>query len=332
MRAFVLRMNPAGQDWVQTALEQNQISIGWGLAQELMDESLDRWAFREVVKKHYYANATGYQKAGAVAGMLWLFLREMNIGDLVVVPSGDQSFHVAEVQGGPIYLSEKIQEHTAFRRGVRWLNGHRPLQRRTARARLQSRMKIRQTCGDASDLVDDIRDALEAAASSGGDSGPRTFGADLRARLIDQAKAEMHSGRMDSYGFENLVATLLKSLGATDTRIVGRSIDKGADIVASFLLADTFLVRVAVQAKHFRPEPPVGPDIVDQLVLGMDAEQVTMGWIATSGTFSPDAQARKAELEDERAISIQLVDGDQLAAMIVEGGLRAVGYVRQEHD
>lgn len=153
-----------------------------------------------------------------------------------------------------------------------------------------------------------------------------TFGADLRTRLIEQARAEITSGRMDSYGFEHLVATVLRSLGASDVRIVPRSLDKGADIVATFSLADTFHFRLAVQAKHFRPAPPVPADVVDKLVAGMEAEQASLGWIATSGAFSEAAEQRKADFEESRGIQIELVDGDQLAAMIVEGGLRAVGF------
>ena len=80
-----------------------------------------------------------------------------------------------------------------------------------------------------------------------------------------------------------------------------------------------------MQAKHFRPEPPVGANVVDQLVAGMEAEQASLGWIATSGSFSPEAVERKAQYEELRGFQIELIDGDQLAAMIVEGGLHAVG-------
>lgn len=321
MRAFVLRMAPGGVDWVPDALAANQISIGWGKAAELMNPLLDYWQFREVVKSHYYPDAPSYQRAGSVAGMLWAFLREMNPGDYVVVPH-QGSFYVASVTGDPVYMIDRLEEHTAFRRDVEWLNGKEPLPRRIARAALQSRMKIRQTCGDASDLLDEIRDALDV--SKAGDQP--SFGLDLRSRLIDEAKAEMTSGRMDSYAFENLLATLLRSLGAQEVRVVPRSLDKGVDLIATFALADTFHIRLGVQAKHYRPEPPVGAIVVDQLAAGMEAEQISLGWVATSGGFSDDAVDRKASIEDERGVSIELVDGDQLAAMLVEGGLRAVGY------
>ena len=51
-----------------------------------------------------------------------------------------------------------------------------------------------------------------------------------------------------------------------------------------------------------------------------------MAGVATSGSFAPEADARKQEIEEQRGIQIELVDGDQLAAIIVEGGLRVVGF------
>jgi restriction endonuclease Mrr len=245
----------------------------------------------------------------------------MSQGDFVVVPH-QGSFYVASVAGDPLYLTDRVEEHTAFRRDVDWLNAKQPVPRRLARAALQSRMKIRQTCGDASDLLEEIRDVLDVSKAGGQPS----FGLDLRSRLIDEAKAEMTSGRMDSYAFENLLATLLRSLGAQEVRVVPRSQDKGVDLIATFALADTFHIRLGVQAKHFRADPPVGPTVVDQLAAGMEAEQISLGWVATSGGFSDEAENRKAAIEEERGVSIELVDGDQLAAMLVEGGLRAMGY------
>lgn len=320
-------MNPVGVDQVPEALKSGEISIGWPNAVGLMDATLDYWRFREVLKEAYFPDAKSYAKAGPVASQLWLFIREMSEGDLVAVPHGGQ-FYVASVAGPAVYRPEKAVEHAAFRRNVIWLNAGKGIPRSIARAALQSRLKDRHTCARASDLVDAISDALDAGSST----APPSFGVDLRSQLIDAAKREMASGRMDSYGFENLIATILRSLGAADVRVVARSKDKGADLLATFSLAGTFPVRVAIQAKHYRPDPPVGPHVVDQLVAGMDAEEVALGWVATSGTFSSEAVERKDQLEDERGLQIELVDGDQLAAMIVEGGLRAVGFHAAESE
>jgi len=320
MRAFVLRISPGSVDGVPDALASNEISIGWAKAERLTDQSLDYWQFREVIKEAYYPEDSGYRDAGAVAGQLWRFIREMAEGDLVVVPHFGE-FYVAKVVAPLIYRPEKADEHSAFRRRVEWLNAAQPIPRSRALAALQSRMKIRQTCADATDLIEEIQDALTVAAAGQN----RSFEIDLRSRLIEQTRSEITSGRMDSFGFERLLATLLRSLRATEVRIVPRSQDKGADIVAVFSLADTFNFRLAVQAKHFRPDPPVGPHLVDQLVAGIEAEQASLGWIATSGSFSAEAVERKATYEEQRGFQIELIDGDQLAAMIVEGGLHAVG-------
>jgi len=42
-------------DLVPEALATSEISIGWPLATELLDKSMDYWQFRDVVKRVYYA-------------------------------------------------------------------------------------------------------------------------------------------------------------------------------------------------------------------------------------------------------------------------------------
>ena len=91
-----------------------------------------------------------------------------------------------------------------------------------------------------------------------------TFQSDLQARLVREVLAELRSGRIENFGFERLIQTVLRGLGASEVRIVPRSEDKGADLVAVFRVAGAFQQRVAVQAKHWQPEPPVGRDVVEQ--------------------------------------------------------------------
>jgi len=126
------------------------------------------------------------------------------------------------------------------------------------------------------------------------------------------------------------VKSVLQSLGGENVTIVPRSKDQGADVTALFTVADTFSFTVAAQAKHFEEDPPVQPKHVDQLREGMDAEGATLGWLVTSGTFSEKTEKRRNEIEDETRYDIQLVDGEQLAALIVDGGLRAASLVEDE--
>lgn len=140
-------------------------------------------------------------------------------------------------------------------------------------------------------------------------------------RLVREALEEIQSGRLDPFRFEELVKTVLFGVGNQDARIVPRSQDKGADILATVLVAGAFRLLVAVQAKHYLSEPPVGRETVEQLIQGIEAESADLGMVVTSGTISDEASALAGSYSEEKGIKIELVDGPQLAALIVERGL-----------
>lgn len=157
---FVFRIVPRREDRVPEALESGQLIIGWAKAEELLDASLTWEQFRDIVQKAYYSEYPTLQQAGAAAGHLWRFIREMKPGDLVVVPYKNREFFVAEVSCPAIYDATKVGEDSAYRRACRWHNGGKPLPRRQARPALLLRMRTRRTSADATDLLDDIRACL----------------------------------------------------------------------------------------------------------------------------------------------------------------------------
>ena len=248
----------------------------------------------------------------------------MSEGDLVVVPYGSE-FYVTRVTGPAKYDPLKIDEDTAYRRPIEWLNNKKPIARRLARAAFQSRMKAYQACVSASDIISEIQEVVKFAIKS----EMPVFETDLRIKLIQETQKEICSGRLDPYAFERLLASLLKSLGSDKVKIVPRNLDKGVDILADFSLAHTFKFTLGVQAKHYQPEPPVGPQEIDQLASGMEAEGVSFGWFVTSGTFSKEASDRKAEIEEKQGVKMELIDGEQLAALIIEAGLHKIVVLNQ---
>ena len=314
-RAYVLRVAP-GTSKVAEALADGDLIVGWSLADGLLNEGLSWAEFRGIIHQTYHEGDGNYRRSGHSAGQIWRFIREMNIGDWVVVPDGG-GFYVAQVTGPARHEPAKVNDDTAYRRSVRWLNPENPVPRRYARASLQSRMKYKSVCVEATDLLEEIHEALATIRQTEIPS----FDADLRVRLIDQAKHELQPGRMNHTGFEKAEANVLEAIGGKEVRIVPRSKDKGVDVLAEFTLAKTFAFTLGVQAKHYQPSPPVGAWVVEQLVEGMDAEGATIGWVATSGTFDEEAESRRDELAAEKGYQIELVDGDQLAAMIVDSGL-----------
>lgn len=179
-------------------------------------------------------------------------------------------------------------------------------------------MKTQGTCADATDLLDEIKECL--ALAEGGQTP--TFQTDLQARLIREVLTEMRSGRIESFGFERLIQTVLRGLGAEEVRIVPRSQDKGADLIATFRVAGVFQQVVAVQAKHWQPEPPVSREVVEQLIRGIEAESANLGMVVTSGSISDEAVQAAEQYFEEKGIRIELLDGEQFAKLMIEHGIR----------
>lgn len=310
-RAFILRIAPSRKDRVPHALNDNMLFIGWAKARALLDEKLDWKAFRKIIHDQYYSNDIDERRAGIATGYLWLFIREMKQGDLVVVPHGSE-FYVGKVNGPAKYEESVVSEDTAYRRSVIWLNSKKPIARKLARAALQSRMKIQGTCVDATDLLDEINLALKSTT---------TFEQDLHKLLVKHTVEEIRKGKMDGTRFEQFVASLLKGLGASQVRIVPHNQDKGADIVAHFRIAGAFQLTVAVQAKHYMPQPPVPKQVILDLQHGMEAESADLGMIITSGMISHEAYDLAQEIFENQGMKIELIDGEQLGALILEYGL-----------
>jgi predicted Mrr-cat superfamily restriction endonuclease len=315
-QAFILRIAPSRIDRVDEALKSNQIIIGWSEAQGLLKRGLSWEQFRQIIQDTYYSQGKDFRRAGKNAGNMWNFTQKMKTGDLVVVPHGPR-FYIAEVAGEAIYESSRVNEDTAYRRPVKWLNRKQPIPRNQARVALASRMKVYQTCVDATDLIDQINEVLKESEAG----KPSTFYDNLHQKLTKQALEEIRSGKMEPFAFQKLLERLLNSLGAKDTRIVPTRIDQGADIVARFSIANVSSFVLAVQAKHFQPTPPVDAVVIDQLLKGMESESADLGWVVTSGSFSKGAINYAKKLFEDKSIRIELVDGEQLASLILESGI-----------
>ena len=325
-QAFVLRIAPGGDDCVEEALEKNHLIIGWAYARGLLNEMLEWDEFREIIRRKYYAKDDNLRRVGNASGHLWRFIREMTEGDLVVVPYGSE-FYLGKVTGPAFFDESKVGNDSAYRRPVEWLNSKEPIPRKYAKSALVSRMKTQGTCADATDLLEQIKDCVEIAKN---DDTP-SFENDLEGILTEKSLEELRSGRMEERSFEKLIEKVLRGLGAVKTRIVPRSEDVGIDIYATFLVAGIFRQVVGVQAKHFQPDPPVSADVVAQLIRGIEegGEEVTLGMVITSGTFSVEATDKAEQYRKQKGIPIELVDGEQFAKLIVEHGL---GVMRVDRE
>lgn len=314
--AYILRIKPSGVDRMKEALSSNEVILGWSHLPELLNEHLTFEQYREIVKQKDFPSDTTYRTAGAVAGHLWRFIREMKPGDYVVVPHEAGCFYVAEVSGKAYHDPAKMEEDTAYRRPVKWLNEKKALTRSSARAALQSKMHIRQTSAYADNLVPDIELVLQET----GKERKTNFDEDLHARLIRETLDEIRTGKMNYFAFQRLVKRVLENLGAAEVLVRGGTSDKGVDLLATFEIAHALNFTLGVQTKNYTASPPTGPPAIEDLRRGMDAEGVDRGWVVTSGTFSSDAVKFADNLGDEEGLKIELYDGQDLASLIVQSG------------
>ncbi len=310
-QAFIFRIKQFEKRSIELALEQNKLLAGWSKI-DLTDRSLSLSDFKERIFKAYY-KVGEERRASASAGNGWRFIREMIEGDYVIVPY-NKAFYLCKVLGPTKYDSKAIDYDAAHQRSVKWLNDKQPIPRNHAAAKLQLRMKARQSCIRASDLISEIEDVLE---------NDSTFDEDLQAKLIEITCKEIVEGKMNDWDFEKLVKTILDNLTSGEATIIPRQKDKGADIITKVSIADIGEYTLAVQVKHHDPSKKVTDiDVIDQLIEGMLIEDADIGWVVSSGTFADSMVEYKEQKEEDENLKIELIDGERLAEIIVKNGLK----------
>ena len=324
--AFVFRQSPSGISQLEAiSLPENVLINGWSRAPGLIQEK-DYFAFREILRKKIYPHEKTLRKAGYGAGTMWRFINDMKAGDWVVVPYQGGVFYLAEINGDAYFDKSAAAKGTdsCYRRPVRWLNDKQPIRRELAKAKLVSRMKTQGTSAEAGDLIDEIVVALKIAqsASGAGTTGEQLFAKNLRQKMTAVVLNEIHQGYMTPQKMEKLVIKVLMAVGATSTKHIHTTKDKGVDIIATFLIGRVTQVNVGVQVKCH--EGKTGNDQLRQLITGLEKENLTQGWFVTAGTFSDDAEEYLEKEVEGTGFQISLVDGNQLASMIIDSGLENI--------
>jgi predicted Mrr-cat superfamily restriction endonuclease len=326
--AYILRQSPGGNPVLQTvSLPENILINGWAQAKGLIEEK-DYFKFRQILKDVYYSTHPDMRLAGYAASTMWRFLNAMKIGDFVVVPATGGMFYVAQITGDPSYKDDPtaVAQDCGYRRPVNWLNGKQPISRKLAKSKLNSRMKTQQTSAEASDLIDEIHVALDQAAATT-DQQPQIaidtlFDKELRLKMIKLALSEIHQGFMNERKFEHLVKKLVEAVGATKVEIVPRLKDKGVDIIATFPVGPISQIGVGIQVKYYQGE--TGTYAIDQLLQGLTEENLTQGWVISSGVFSAEVERYLQTKLEGSSLEVSLIDGEQLAGMIVDCGLEGI--------
>lgn len=135
--------------------------------------------------------------------------------------------------------------------------------------------------------------------------------------LVGQTATELLSRimQMRPESFEILIGQLLSKMGYGSVRVTGSSGDEGVDGICS--IDKLGLYRVLFQAKRWQQQVP-SKEIRD-FVGAMQMARVQNGIFVTTSSFSKDALEAA-----QKSGNLRVVDGDQLARLLIECDLGVV--------
>ena len=278
---------------------------------------------------------------------LWRFLCGFKTGDYVVVPSWG-NFSVWKIIGTPTFAGYAVSKETlrdwngkpvqSGGEGNRYLVDDKggiidlgfvvPVELIAkdiprsdyAKNDLLSRMKIRQTNADISDLKDSINEAVDRFKNN---NPINIYGETIR-RLSEPLKGIIKD-IVDHNQFERLVKCYFERIGADDVFIPSKRDGEGygdGDIVARF---DALKLLVYVQAKHH--SGITGDWGIKQISEytdqknrdSVDSDYNAISWVISSADeFSAEAQALAIEK------NVKLINGEEFRKMLIDVGMAKI--------
>lgn len=309
-------------------LAEGYLSIGFGDVSR--DENfLDSFygnnsetAIRQVIKRDGW---------GVSIWSLWYFLG-MQKGDCVVVPEHDGKFSIYEVldeRGISVYSATRSEDTPTLDEIVKegvdlgFLRHVKPISIKLSRsdfadAKLQQRMKARQTTLWIDDLKESVEDAIERAEKS----GPIDVH-DLVVEGLSTVLSERIMKFVNSDGLEKLVKSYCENVLNADSVFIPSKNEDGkegdADVVATF---EKLKVILYIQVK--KHEGYTDDWAVEQIstyssyrkqnfLIGDDYS--VLSWVVSTGTFGEDTVLKARDRE------VRLIDGTTFMKMLLDGGL-----------
>ncbi len=297
-QAFVLRL----KGYEEISFRDDVVGIGWSAAG--LDQFQNWEQLKERVRKVYKYESE--RALGNVCGSIWRFMREMNKGDLVVVPLHGK-FRVAKLLDDDVFYFEAgRKDDFVWRRHVEWLDDGKAVPRAHASGYLQARMKCQQTCVSATDLLEDIKSALTR-------SEPVSFKGEIlnevRPKVVEHLFKSLTPTRL-----EELLKKIFQRKGFKAVRLPTRQSKKGdIDVRFEVDLGKEVLIRplvVGIQAKQH--DGVTDEYAVKQVMHRLESGDIHRGVVVTTAeSFSQTA------VEMAEQLDIDLVSRDELVNWII---------------
>lgn len=169
-RAFIIWQKPDGKiDRSEQAVRENCIFYGLPNATDLLDPTYTVQTMAEAIRLTHGRDYVPLREAK----MFWLFSREIQAGDLVLVPVKKENktvFLLARVTGEAYSAPEHRDTHTSYRRPVQWLNDCIPIERHALPVGLEAfriaPYRVTLACLDVTQFAKEIAGLISAPQSA----------------------------------------------------------------------------------------------------------------------------------------------------------------------
>ena len=317
-------------------LDKGYLTIGWkSIAKTDVIKVINQGenAYREFAKNHDMSSIWN----------LWYFAK-MKKGDIIVVPMYNKEFGIYEVleEIKPIYdlapldfknssgdiikltsdnfinESKNTEIDLGFYLEVKEIN---KTKREFADRKLISRMKMRQTNGNISDLKNEIEKAKYA-------KDPKNIKGEIIKALSGTFIENTLFSEYTPEQIEVLVKQYFIKMGASDATIPAKNDpDKvegsDVDVIATFNELNTAFY---VQVKHHKgeTEPWAVKQVssyMEKYYYNLEDNVVNIPWVLTTGKFSEETKIEAAKN------NVVLVDGEDFVKMLLNAGLSNIDVI-----
>lgn len=328
-------------------LNKGYLTIGWSMFLDHPEEIID--TIKEKESDLDFRNYTErYGITSTSKWALWNF-GKMEAGDIVLVPMYGGKFGIykitEEIQAinnlkvnnfiasnnekyeviDPYLVkasNKEIVDLGFFIKVESVLKDKDPKPRNYADSKLISRMKIRQTNADISDLANEVNSAI---AAKGPHDVYSIFTEEIKTKFIE----DKIFGEYTPEQIEIIVANYFRSVGADNVKIPaknepGKPAGADVDVVAKFTdLKTTYYVQVK---KHENETGMHGleqiKDYIDYVNNNPDDEdEVNIAWLLTTSFFAEEVKQKVIEYRAEEGSNIRLIDGREFIEMIFNAGI-----------
>ncbi len=293
-------------------VDDNYVGIGWKRLGNLTPISSSRESLKKEIAKAYPQN-----KEGAIpqnAGVLFRFVKEIQLGDIVIYPSKDRMVHIGCIAGDYCYVEDDKHDYPNHRK-VEWLGSFaRSEFNQSALNEIGSALTLFLVKSHPNEFLHKVNLAAPQSKDTDIDNDD-TDDESVTESISHQAKQttedfiikQLHA-KLDGYDFESFVAHILECMGYK-ARVSSKSGDGGVDIIAHKDELGFEPPIIKVQCKKSLTSN--GEPEVNQLLGALGEGEY--GLFVNLGSYS-----HPARLLERNKAKLRLIDGDELVDLILQ--------------